>query len=129
MSESILATIKKLLGIKDDYTPFDMDIIILINSAFMTLTQLGVGPEEGFSIRDNSKTWSDFLSSNEVMLNAVQEYVYMKVKMIFDPPGNSYVMEAMKDRCTEYEQRIVMQAESVKKFSFVNYDNNPHTEC
>jgi len=130
MNESILVSIKKLLGIEHDYTPFDTDITILINSEFMTLTQLGVGPSEGFSIQDSSKTWADFLpDANETIRNAVKEYIYMKVKMIFDPPGNSYVMEAMKDRCAEYEQRLIMQVESTKQFSFVNYENNPRIQC
>ena len=125
MNESILATIKKMLGLEADYTPFDMDIKVLINSAFMTLHQLGVGPKEGFAITDYSDKWSD-LVTNKIMMNAIQEYVYMKVKMVFDPPGNQFVMSAMNDRCKEYEQRLVMQAESVEDFWFVNKENNPH---
>ena len=124
MGESILATIKKMLGLEADYTPFDMDIIVLINSAFMTLNQLGVGPKEGFAIKDYSSKWSDFVTNN-VMMNSAQEYVYMKVKMVFDPPSNSYVMDAMKQRCQEYEVRLNMQAESVEDFSFVEKENNP----
>jgi hypothetical protein len=124
MGESILATIKKMLGLEADYTPYDTDIIILINSAFMTLNQLGVGPQEGFAIKDYSSKWDDFVTNN-VMINSVQEYVYMKTKMVFDPPQNSYVMDAMKDRCKEYEVRMNMQAESVEHFSFVNEENNP----
>ena len=125
MGESILVSIKKMLGLDAEYTAFDQDIIILINSAFMTLTQLGVGPKEGFSIRDYSSKWSDFVT-NHVMINSVQEYVYMKVKMVFDPPQNSFVMSAMQDRCREYEVRMNMQAESVEDFWFVDKENNPH---
>ena len=125
MGESILASIKKMLGLEADYTPFDTDIIILINSALMTLTQLGVGPKDGFSIRDYSTKWSDFIT-NKILINSAQEYVYMKVKMVFDPPGNSFVMDAMKQRCNEYEVRMNMQAESVEDFWFVNKENNPH---
>ena len=124
MNESILTSIKKMLGIADDYRVFDTDIIVLINSAFMTLNQLNVGPKEGFSIWDYTKRWGDYLD-DRLMLNAVQEYIYMKVKMVFDPPGNSYVMDAMKERCAEYEQRLVMQAERNEDFSFVNKENNP----
>jgi len=123
--DSILASIKKMLGIEADYTPFDTDIIVLINSAFMTLHQLGVGPKEGFSIKDYTSIWKDFITNN-ILMNSVQEYIYMKVKMIFDPPGNSFVMEAMKQRCQEYEVRLNMQAESVEDFWFVNKENNPH---
>lgn len=125
MGESILATIKKMLGLEADYTPFDTDIIVLINSAFMTLNQLGVGPKEGFCIKDFTSTWGEFVTNN-IMMNSVQEYVYMKVKMIFDPPGNSFVMSAMQERCKEYETRLNIQAESVEDFHFVNKDNNPH---
>ena len=125
MSDSILATIKKMLGLDAAYTAFDTDIIVLINSAFMTLNQIGVGPKEGYSIHDYTGNWTDFVT-NRVMLNSVQEYVYMKVKMVFDPPSNSYVMEAMKSRCAEYEVRLNMQAESVEDFSFVEKENNPH---
>lgn len=125
MEESILATIKKLLGLEADYTPFDQDIIVLINGSFMTLHQLGIGPSDGFSIRDYSSKWSDFVT-NQVNLHGVQEYVYMKVRMVFDPPGNSFVMEALKQQCQELEWRMNVQAESVEDFSFVNKENNPH---
>lgn len=123
--DSILISIKKMLGLEANYSPFDQDIIILINSAFMTLNQLGVGPKDGFSINSVSEQWSDFVT-NKVMMNSVQEYVYMKVKMVFDPPSNSYVMDAMKDRCKEYETRLNIQAESVEDFWFVKKENNPH---
>ena len=122
---SILASIKKMLGYNADYTPFDQDIIILINSTFMTLHQLGVGPKDGFAINGYSEQWSDFLDANKVVMTAVQEYIYMKVKMIFDPPANSFVMSAMQERCKEYETRLNIQAESVESFWFVNPDGNP----
>ena len=122
---SILASIKKMLGYNADYTPFDQDIIILINSTFMTLHQLGVGPKDGFVINGYSEQWSDFLDANKVIMTAVQEYVFMKVKMVFDPPANSFVMSAMQERCKEYETRLNIQAESVESFWFVNPDGNP----
>ena len=125
MDDSILATVKKMLGIDEAYLPFDTDIILFINSALMTLHQRGVGPDEGLSISDYTTTWSELLKDNGVMLRATQEYVYMKVKMVFDPPGNSFVMTAMQERCKEIEQRLVMQAESVKDFHFVDKENNP----
>lgn len=124
MTDSILATIKKMLGLDAEYTPYDMDIIVLINSVFMTLHQLGIGPAEGFSIKDYSAKWSDFVTNN-IRLNAVQEYVYMKVRMVFDPPGNSFVMDALKENCKELEFRMNVQAESVEDFHFVETENNP----
>ena len=124
MTDSILATIKKIIGLDAEYTPYDMDIIVLINSVFMTLHQLGIGPAEGFSIKDYSAKWSDFVTNN-IRLNAVQEYVYMKVRMVFDPPGNSFVMDALKENCKELEFRMNVQAESVEDFHFVETENNP----
>lgn len=123
MDDSILVTIKKMLGLTDNYTPYDMDVIVLINAAFMTLHQLHVGPSEGFSIKDYTSRWGDFIV-NPVMLNAVQEYVYMKVKMVFDPPGNSFVMEALKQQCQEIEWRLNVQAESVEEFDFVKQEDS-----
>lgn len=122
MGDSIVATIKKMLGLEDDYTPFDTDVIVNINAALMTLTQLGIGPKEGFTVTDYSQTWSDFVT-NEVQLGAVKTYVYLKVKMIFDPPTNSYVMDAMKQQAEEIGWRLNVQAESVEKFDFMTKDS------
>ena len=124
MDDSILATIKKMLGLATEYTPFDQDIIVLINSQFMALHQLGVGPQDnkGFSINDYSAKWSDFLG-DEINLNSVKQYIYMKVRMVFDPPGNSFVMDALKQQCQEIEWRLNVQAESIKTFDFIN-DND-----
>lgn len=124
MDDSILATIKKMLGLDVNYTPFDQDIIVLINGVFMTLHQLGIGPADGFSIEDYSSRWSEFLT-NPINLRAAQEYVYMKVRMVFDPPGNSFVMDALKQQCQELEWRMNVQAESVEDFSFVDSEDNP----
>lgn len=107
---SILDTIKKMLGIDTTYTAFDEDIIVFINSAMMTLQQLGVGKEEGFVITGLSETWNDFLPS-EKMLEGVKSYIYLSVKMVFDPPANSYVMDAMKTQKEELEWRLREQAE------------------
>ena len=117
-TNSILATIKKMLGLDDDYTPFDMDVIMQINSALMKLTQLGIGPEEGFEICDYTSTWDDFLT-NGIKLGGVQNYVYLQVKMLFDPPTNSYVLDAMKQQAEEIGWRLNVQAESAKKFDFM----------
>lgn len=122
MSDSILVTIKKMLGLEDAYTPFDTDVMIFINAALMNLTQLGVGPKEGFTISDYDTKWSDFLT-NEVKLGAVKTYVYLKVKMAFDPPTNSFVMDAMKQQAEEIGWRLNVQAESVEKFDFMHEDS------
>ena len=101
---SILTSIKKLLGITEEYEHFDPDIIMHINSAFMILNQLGVGPEEGFFIKDKSSTWDEFLSGSN--LEAVKTYVYLKVKLLFDPPLSSTVIEAIKSQISELEWRL-----------------------
>ena len=103
--DSILTSIKKLLGITEEYENFDQDIIMHINSAFMILNQLGVGPKSGFSISDKSSTWDEFIpeSSN---LEAVKTYVYLKVKLMFDPPLSSTVIEAIKSQINELEWRL-----------------------
>ena len=118
MEESILMTIKKMLGLEAGYSPFDTDIIVLINSALMTLTQADVGPKEGFKITGMAESWSDFLT-NEVMLEAAKQYIYMKVKMIFDPPSSSIVMDALKTQSEEFLWRLIAQAESVETFDFM----------
>ena len=118
MEESILMTIKKMLGLEPDYTPFDVDIIVMINSALMTLTQADVGPKEGFRINGGEEIWSDFLT-NEVMLEGAKQYIYMKVKMVFDPPSSSIVMDALKSQSDEYLWRLIAQAESVETFDFM----------
>ena len=102
--DSILTSIKKLLGITEEYEHFDPDIIMHINSAFMILNQLGVGPEEGFSIKDKSSTWSGFLSDSN--LEAVKTYVYLKVKLLFDPPLSSAVTESINKSINELEWRL-----------------------
>ena len=103
--ESILTSIKKLLGITEEYTHFDNDIIMHINSVFMILTQLGVGPKEGFMIEDDSYTWEDFIG-NSFDLQAVKTYVYLKVKLLFDPPSSSSVAESMNRMIGEFEWRL-----------------------
>lgn len=109
--ESILTSIKKLLGIAEDYTHFDPDIIMHINSVFLVLNQLGVGPEEGFAIEDDSAYWEDFLGDDLTKLQMVKSYVYMKVRLLFDPPSSSTHMNAMTQSISEFEWRLAVQAE------------------
>lgn len=103
--ESILTSIKKLLGIAEDDTSFDPDIIMHINSVFMILRQLGVGPEEGFRIEGKDATWSDF-TEDITLIESIKTYIFMKVKLIFDPPSNSSVIEATNRIITELEWRL-----------------------
>ena len=105
MSESILTSVKKVLGLDDDYTAFDPDIIMFINSAFSTLNQLGLGPDTGFSITDKDTTWDAFIGTDD-RLNSVKIYVYLKVRSMFDPPQTQYLVEAMKQQIQELEWRL-----------------------
>lgn len=112
MEESILITIKKLLGLTEDYTPFDTDIIVAINTAFNILTQLGVGPKEGFAISDSSSVWGEFIQDTRLMM--VKTYVHLQTKLIFDPPMSSAVTEVIKDKVRELEWRINVQVDPGK---------------
>lgn len=108
--ESILTSVKKMLGITEEYEHFDADLIMHINSVFMILNQLGVGPSKGFGITDKFAIWEDFLQGGE-NLESVKTYVYMKVKLLFDPPMSSAVMESMKQMISELEWRLNVQSE------------------
>ena len=110
--DSILTSIKKLLGIAQECTDFDMDLIIHINSVLMILTQLGVGPEKGFTIKDSRDLWEDFLENDLSKLEAVRTFVYLKVRLIFDPPSNSAVIESINRTISELEWRLNVAAES-----------------
>ena len=110
--ESILTSIKKMLGIVEEYEHFDIDIIIHINTVFMILTQLGVGPSTGFSIKDKTTVWSDFIAADDLRFEAVKTYIYLKVKLIFDPPSSSAVIEAYNRTINECECRLNIAAET-----------------
>lgn len=109
--ESILTSIKKMLGITEEYEHFDADLIMHINSVFMILTQLGVGPSSGFSITDKLSTWSQFIS-DETKLQLVKSYMHLKVKLLFDPPLSSAVIAAMEKMISEAEWRLNVAAET-----------------
>lgn len=111
--ESILTSIKKLLGVREDYAHFDPDIIFHINSALMTLNQLGVGPKEGFFITTDEQLWEDYLGESK-QLEGVKSYIYLRVKILFDPPASSTILEAMNKQITEFEWRLNVQAESTE---------------
>jgi hypothetical protein len=112
--ESILTSIKKMLGIAEEYEHFDPDIIMHINSAIMSLTQIGVGPSNGFMIEDETTAWSDFIPE-AINLEAVKSYIYLKVKLLFDPPTNSTVIASYERQITEYEWRLNHAVEIASK--------------
>lgn len=104
-TNSILTSIKKVLGITEEYTQFDADIIMHINSVFMILNQLGVGPSEGFTITDDVDTWDDFIPNGQ-NIEIVKSYMGLKVRMLFDPPTSSTVMQSMTQAINEFEWRL-----------------------
>ena len=115
MEQSILNNVKKVLGLAPTYTPFDEDVIMHINAAFSVLAQLGVGPIEGFTIEDETAVWGDFMliAGSESSLSLVKTYIYLKVKILFDPPGTSFLLESANNQIKEYEWRLNVAREYV----------------
>lgn len=111
MEESILTSIKKLAGMDSDYGPFDTDLIIFINSVFSALAQLGVGTSSGFFIEDDEAVWSDFVK-DPIQLGFVKTYIYLKVRLVFDPPDNSTVIKSYEDQIEQLEWRLNVAAET-----------------
>lgn len=112
METSILTSTKKVLGLAADYTAFDEDVMIHINSAFSTLTQLGIGPSIGFMIEDSSSDWSEFVDmDSDPQFNSVKSYVFLKTKMLFDPPQTSFVIDALNKQIEEIEWRLNVHRE------------------
>lgn len=105
MIDSILNSVKKKLGLSEDYTAFDEDIVISVNSALSTLTQIGVGPAEGFMIEGAAEEWAAFLGSDPGF-QGIKDYVYLKARAVFDPPTTSYMITAMEKQIAELEWRI-----------------------
>lgn len=105
MEPSILKSTKKILNVPPDYTAFDIDIITHINSAFSVLNQLGVGPTTGFMIESDEEVWDDFeVPTNQI--NLIRTYIYLKTKILFDPPGTSFLLDAVKEQIIEQEWRL-----------------------
>jgi len=102
---SILTSIKKLLGPGEEDTSFDTDITIHINTALSILTQVGIGPPEGFAIEDKTQTWDEFVPENP-QLSSIKSYIYLKVRLIFDPPTSSAALDAMTKTCDELLWRL-----------------------
>lgn len=114
MEDSILKSTKKTLGLDDEYTPFDLDIITFINSAFSVLHQIGVGPVNGYSITDVTSKWQD-LELTDPQVNLVRTYIFLKVRITFDPPQTSYLLDKMQDQIDEFEWRLRVQQESLEE--------------
>lgn len=114
MNESILNSIKKLLGINESYQAFDTDIIIHINTVLNTLMQLGIGPVDGFTINDDKAKWSDFINDSK-KYDMIKSYIYLRVRLLFDPPLNASVLESMKQTISELEWRLNVQYENDKE--------------
>jgi hypothetical protein len=110
--DSILISTKKLSGVSENCPHFDDQVVAYINSVFFVLKQLGVGPEQGFIITDESEIWSDFLPNDVVLREATKAYVSAKVRIQFDPPSNSAHLEALKSIIAEYEWRANVEVES-----------------
>lgn len=111
--ESILTSIKKMLGPTADYDYFDPDIIMHINTVLMSLTQIGVGPSDGFVIEDETTTWNDFIPNEKpVRVEWIKSYIYLKVRLLFDLPNNQSHIQAIKDQIAELEFRLNVAAES-----------------
>ena len=114
LEENILSSIKKLLGLNDGVTVFDTDIVIHINTVFANLTQMGVGPQDdegkniGFKISTGNEVWGDF-TDNDILIDNVKTYIYIKVKMVFDPPTSSALIDAYNAQAKELEWRLYTQ--------------------
>lgn len=113
MSSSILTTVKSVLGLAESYSAFDAELILHINSVLSTLNQIGVGPDDGFQIEDASATWESFLG-DDPRLNNIKTYTALKVKMVFDPPGTSFAIDAFDRNIKELETRIYIAREVSK---------------
>lgn len=121
--DSILTSIKDLLGITEEYDHFDKAIIAHINTVFMTLNQLGVGPVEGFSIKDASATWSDYLEDMS-KFEAVKSYIHLNVKLLFDPPASSTITDVISRQIEQLEWRLNVEAEN----QGIDTENKPESE-
>lgn len=111
METSILKSVKKVLGLEADYMAFDQDVLMHINSVFTILQQLGIGPDAGFAIEDDTATWDTFLG-DDPKLNSVKSYIWLRVRLLFDPPQTSFVLQSMEKQIQELEWRLNVQRET-----------------
>lgn len=113
MEQSILKSVKKILGVDPADTAFDLDIITYVNSAFSTLHQLGLGPADGFMIEDDEALWVDFIGATSPQYNLVRTYVSLRTRISFDPPTTSYLIGALEKQISEFEYRLSINREMV----------------
>lgn len=111
VTDSILDDTKKVLNIPSESPVFDQDIILHVNSVFSTLKQLGVGPDDGFMISDNTATWASYIEGKNG-LNMVKTYIYLRVRLIFDPPSTGFVTDSFKSQISELEWRLMTEADT-----------------
>jgi hypothetical protein len=123
MENSILTSTKQILNISAAYTNFDLDIITHINSTFSIISQLGIGPDGGYMITDASSHWSELAISND-QLNIIKTYVFLRVRMLFDPPTSGFLLDAMKQQISEYEYRLSYLREATQPIPTVQ--TNPY---
>ncbi len=112
--DSILTSIKKLLGLTEEYVNFDPDIIIYINGVLMQLNLLGIGPVEGFVITDKTAKWADLLGTDNILLEGVKSYIVLCVKLIFDPPQTSFGIDAIKSQIEKHEWSLNVKVENAE---------------
>ena len=110
--DSILTTVKKLLGIDEEDVSFDTDIIVSINTAIPSLSQMGIGPPNGFIVISKDQKWTDYIRDTTINLEGVKTYLYLKTKLIFDPPTNSTVIQSIENNLKELEWRMMLAVET-----------------
>lgn len=110
--DSILNTIKKLLGIDSEDDSFDIDVMVIINSIIPTLSQMGIGPQNGFIVTTSDNKWQEYIGDSAINIEGVKTYLYLKTKLIFDPPTNSTVIEALNNNLKELEWRMMLSVET-----------------
>lgn len=113
MTDSILDSVKKVLGLPEDYTAFDLDVLMHINTVFADLHQLGVGPDTGFEIEGKNETWASF-TGGQLPINSVKTYVVLRVRLLFDPPATSFAITSMENQVKQLEWRLNVQQEGVR---------------
>lgn len=111
MSNSILISMKEMLGIDEECLSFDSELTVLINSVFSTLYQIGFNPVKDFRIEDDKAKWTDILNANQDIIDLIKPYMYIELRMLFDPPTSSFVLESLKKQRDELEWRIYIQSE------------------
>lgn len=117
MNKSILSTIKLMLGLTPDYRAFDPEIIVFINTALVAIRQIGIGPQNGFSVITGLETWTDLLGENEPILESVKTMLYVKVRMMFDPPSNGTIVEALNTMLDEAQWRAYIEVNPASTFN------------